>query len=1091
MRRLPGQVAVGCARALHWLVTLAITLALLAGAGVAALAWRLSQGPLDLPWLATRLEAAANANAGPTRLTVGSAALTWEGFRLGADRPLGLRLDNVSVGDQTGRQRLDIPRAEVSLSLRALLRGAIQPRAVEMDGPRLTLLRAPDGALSLDLGSLTEASDNGPAASGEPTPDDQTPDDQTPGYQTGDSQTPIRSLLAELAQPATGDRDHNRNTLSSQLRLLRIRDAQVVVVDRRLGVTWRAPKADIDFARKPQGGVDGSADLSLALGDQQARLTVAATLAAGATETHLRARLTAVSPAGLARAAPRLAALEAVNAPVSGEADLDLDADLKVLAARLTARAGAGEVRIGRSSVPIVAAALAVSGTRDAVTLQILEATLHGHAGGPQTRIQARGTARLGSGRADAALSLDLDQADFADLPLLWPADIGTNARAWIVENIPGGTASNGHFELALSAPEDLSSVALTGATGTLNAEGLQVWWLRPIPPIENGVAQLRMLDPDTLEIVVASGRQRRSLKADNGAGGLQIRAGRVRITGVAQHDQFAAIDADIAGSVPDTIALLREPRLALLDRHPIDLRNPAGQVTVKLTIGFPLERKLRMDDVAIHAQSHLEGVHLGGIVAGRDLDQGVLDLDATTDGLKINGRALLASIAAQLDVAMDFRAGPPTQVLESVTVSGQPDAGQLAAAGLDATSVASGPMALQATLTERRGGQGELGVTADLAATALTVAPLEWRKPRDAPAKASLRVTLDHDRLTGIDGIRLDGQDVAVRGSADARDGKVTLLRLDRMELGRTVAHGTLKLPSPASGGPIVADIGGATIDLAPRLRRRATPRQPSRAGEEAPPGPPWTVQARFDRALLANDQVLNGVALSADNDGSGFRRLHLEGQTGSRSPFLVQITPEQGGRRLTASTGDVGTLLRGLDVVSAMQGGRLTAQASYDDKQPGRPLSGSAEIEDFRISGAPPLAKLLQAMTLYGLVEVVQGPGLGFSTLTAPFRLTDDALELADARAFSSSLGLTAKGRIDFAAQRIDMQGTIVPAYFFNSLLGKIPLVGRLFSPERGGGVFAASYTLSGPLENPDVSVNPLAALTPGFLRGLFHIF
>ena len=60
----------------------------------------------------------------------------------------------------------------------------------------------------------------------------------------------------------------------------------------------------------------------------------------------------------------------------------------------------------------------------------------------------------------------------------------------------------------------------------------------------------------------------------------------------------------------------------------------------------------------------------------------------------------------------------------------------------------------------------------------------------------------------------------------------------------------------------------------------------------------------------------------------------------------------------------------------------------------------------------------------------------------MIAPFRLTDDALDLADARAFSSSLGLTAKGRIDRTAEQIDVQGTIVPAYFFNSLLGNIPL-------------------------------------------------
>jgi hypothetical protein len=192
-----------------------------------------------------------------------------------------------------------------------------------------------------------------------------------------------------------------------------------------------------------------------------------------------------------------------------------------------------------------------------------------------------------------------------------------------------------------------------------------------------------------------------------------------------------------------------------------------------------------------------------------------------------------------------------------------------------------------------------------------------------------------------------------------------------------------------------------------------------------------------------------------------------------------------------VTASADDAGELLRGLDYLRSMQGGKLSVQAQYDDVQPGRPLAGTADIENFRVRDAPALGRLLQAMTLYGLVEMVQGPGLGFTRLIAPFRLTDDALELTDARAFSSSLGLTAKGRANLDVQRLDMQGTIVPAYFFNSLLGNVPLVGRLFSPERGGGLFAASYTVRGPIEDPQVSVNPLTALTPGFLRGLFGIF
>jgi hypothetical protein len=169
-------------------------------------------------------------------------------------------------------------------------------------------------------------------------------------------------------------------------------------------------------------------------------------------------------------------------------------------------------------------------------------------------------------------------------------------------------------------------------------------------------------------------------------------------------------------------------------------------------------------------------------------------------------------------------------------------------------------------------------------------------------------------------------------------------------------------------------------------------------------------------------------------------------------------------------------------------MDGGRLTINGAFDDGAAGQPLSGTAEIEDFRIRDVPAMARVLQAMTLYGLVDLVGGPGLGFSHMIAPFRLTGSVLELNDARAFSSSLGLTAKGRIDLSADRADVDGTVVPAYFFNSLLGKVPLIGKLFSPETGGGLFAANYSVRGKLSDPSVSVNPLSALTPGILRGLF---
>jgi hypothetical protein len=249
--------------------------------------------------------------------------------------------------------------------------------------------------------------------------------------------------------------------------------------------------------------------------------------------------------------------------------------------------------------------------------------------------------------------------------------------------------------------------------------------------------------------------------------------------------------------------------------------------------------------------------------------------------------------------------------------------------------------------------------------------------------------------------------------------------------------------------------------------------------------------VNARFDRVLLGAEYAVHAVVAHAENDGRRTLKASATATTAAGAAVQVTISPQPGGRQLTVSSGDAGGLLRGLDVLEDMDGGRLTLNAHFDDTRPEHPLRGTAEISDFRIREAPALAKLLQGVTLYGLVDSLHGPGLGFARLVVPFRLADDQLEVTDARAFNNSLGLTMKGSIDLARRTADAEGTIVPAYFFNSLLGEIPLVGQFLSPERGGGLFAASYTVRGSLDDPAVRINPLATLTPGILRGLFGMF
>ena len=122
---------------------------------------------------------------------------------------------------------------------------------------------------------------------------------------------------------------------------------------------------------------------------------------------------------------------------------------------------------------------------------------------------------------------------------------------------------------------------------------------------------------------------------------------------------------------------------------------------------------------------------------------------------------------------------------------------------------------------------------------------------------------------------------------------------------------------------------------------------------------------------------------------------------------------------------------------------------------------------------------------------MEVLQGPWLGLHPTGRTVPLTDSALELTDARAFSQSLGLTAKATASIPPRRSTCRDDRAGIFLLNTLLGKSRWWASCSARSAVAGCSRQSYAPRGPLADPNVSVNPLAALTPGFLRGLFGLF
>jgi hypothetical protein len=1031
-------------RAAHLLLGLCLVLLL----GLAVLGWRLAQGPIPLDVIARAIERSLNTPDAEAQLAIGHVAIAWSGWHAEGATPLEIQLSGVRMVGRDGAVRAELPDASASLSVPWLLRGSLAASRLELRGPVLRLRRDEAGGFSLQLG----------------------PPGAPPEAATDDGGQDLRERLAAMMRPPGED------TPLDALHTLSVTGARVVVEDAQLGAVWAMDDVALDLRRRAQGGIAGRITATMQVGEARMRVHGTAVATGQPAEVEFRFGLPEISTRQLAATLPGLEPLGMLDAPVTGEVHGRASTDGAVWELGVTARSGAGRLDLARfGTVPIAGGELAVQMQPRGAVLRQVRLRL---AGPEAPTLTASGSVARNDAGWTMQARLGLDALPASGLGAWWPEGVAPGARAWVVENVTAGTARDGAWEIAAEAPADLSDIRVTAMQGAVEVADATVHWLRPIPPAE-GLHGRVLFGLDAVTAEAAGGRQSGT--------GLALREGTVRILLTPWDQERAEIALSLAGPAADGLALLKHPRLKLFEQRPLPVQSARGTLEGRLTLAFPLLKDLEVEQIRIGAQGRLRDLRVPDVALGQALERGQFEVTVDTDGLRATGTGTIGPVsAARLGLQADFRRGPASQVVLRATLQGRATGAQLAALGVGDEAVLTGPVGMDLRYQQARSGAARIEARGDLREARMMLEPFGWTKPPGQNAGAELVLRLNRDVLEAIESFRAEAPSLLLRGSAQfgprARLQRVAITE-GRLEASRFTAEAR---PPARADAPWTIALRGAALDL-----RRQFGADRAQDAPADGTGPSFDVQARFDRVLLGERREIAAVEAQVQVDAHGVLRAgRVAGRAGPRGPFEATLQPQGPGRALRLTAQDAGALLAAFDVLRHIEGGRLTVSGTYASNAPGAPLSGSAEMDEFVLHNAPAFGKLLQAMTLFGLVEALSGPGLNFIKLVAPFTLTPDALQLADARAFSASLGLTARGTLDRRRERVAMDGTIVPAYILNSLLGHIPLLGRIFSPEVGGGLFAATFRLRGPLADPDVSVNPLAALTPGFLRGLFDI-
>lgn len=1065
--------------------------------------WRLSQGPVSLDYFTPALERTLAVRTSPLAVRVDKTILIWGGWRRIAD----LRMRNVRLLGPGEKLVALIPYVSVGISLDALLQRRFALSWIEVHGLAARVERFADGRFAFALPTDDAGKNTGDPALGDAT-----------------------DAIVQLARPQEGPvRD---------LRRIAVVDARLRYIDRKRGMQWNFPQASVS-ANLQAAAVEAELAFDLETEGQRTRFFGTALYDRKSRRTDGRIHFQGVRPNLLARAVPELAAISALDEPVSGTAGFQFAPDMALRALRLDLRSSVGDVALDMSyphigatveatavlrglrvsalarSTPALASLAGVNlpvdgriagrfdvdgrlhptqvdltagaGRVDArgviadpvpvrggrlrarfapelASVEIAEAWLDVG----QARLSATAKARRIGNEYRVRGALVLKDLGVGDVGRYWPLGVAENAKRWVRENISAGTVRTANMDVVLNVPVSAPSDAVVESVdGGFSYEGLNTRYWPSLPPL-SGVGGTAKFDRKSLRFLVTDGHVR----------DVAIEQGVLDVKGLDEGKPRASIDMGLKGAARTVMQVLEQSPLNDAKPSGISAEAVSGDAVIRTQIGFPIDETFGGETVDVRVTATVRNVGMKPAPYGLAVEGGEIKIEADRHKFALTGRIRLGHLPVSVDWAEQLGTGVASRRIE---LWGRvPDLGEIGL-GLPKLDFVAGPADARVVVESTSDEASQVRVDVDFAAAELSVPYLRWRKKRDQPGSATLRVHVGDPDGFRIDTFRVEAAGTQLEGAAAPTTNGTWRIRVDRFQRPESRLSGTVDLRSDRS---VVANLHGDGFDLAPFFA--TTSRDLSETRPSGEPPRQVKINAALDAVSWGKTRILRQVKLSVLQGADGIEGLLLEGRTRGRGRLGVKYLPGPEGFRLAAESSDFGALLTGILPRGRIVGGSLVVrgQAASADGA----VRGAFVAKDFNVREAPTLARLLQAASLTRIADAFSKKGLKFEEFEGAFDYANGRLTLTRSRAFGSSMGITLRGDIDGPEDRVALGGTLVPAYTFKRVIGGVPRVGRVMTRGKDGDLFAATYNVAGPLDKPAVSVNPLSALAPGFLRNLF---
>lgn len=985
--------------------------------------------PRSVPWLKAEVEQSISEALAPQRLETAQAVLgmDWTPYP-----HLTVQVHDAVLKDEAGRAIARFPWLETEFSLTRLLFGEFVMRHLVLQDAVIVVRIMEDGRYALGFREFDPTRD--------PPEEEET------------------ASAAEETAPMTLSRLPVRGVDVRRARLIMVNAAGV-------------EKFDVPQLQFRRSAKEASLKLLLGKAPDPSRLAMLWQQESPGSEAHLAVDLYQFPVGPVVKALPQLTSLQGLSLSLNGQATLRIpqSGPPQIVEAQLESGQGTYENLIIFPE-PLMIRSFKVGLQEENGALHIRQCSLKTD----ESDINLSGKLQVNS----SGISGDLE-GRVLNLPLdrighFWPRMLAPMTRDWVTANISGGMATEASARLRFT-PEDLAAPTLPDAAveAVIYTKDASIRYLDHLPPV-TGVDGTIRITGETLTGTLTSGHS---------FTGTRLSEAKVSIPDFNDFTTPLQVSAKLVTNGADIATLLDEKHLNLARDLKLDATTLKGTAEGTLDMGliiYPEEAGPVQDMSSIvnyRIDARLNGVGQKNLMGKWDVENLSGKFAANNASLTLEGTGRLQGVQGALGVAV---AHEPF----SATYRWRADmpAGRMPAFGVSLPEGITGVAALDATVTETPAGE-TTEARLNLARTDLLIHELGYRKPSGTPARLSLKhSSYPKDRQPVRFDYTSESEELQGEAVLDA-EGALQSLTLPEARLNGNNLRVTWQ---QTPDGLRQLSFQGKSLNLGPVLE--ASDAQPE-AGEDD-----WMNNLALTLDV-AHVSLGEGRDLKDLKGGMTCRTDHcqtasISARTSQGKLLTYKIGQKEGRRHLRIESEDAGEILRVLRIARHVRNGTLNVSGEFDDGHRGRPLNGTVIMKEFALEDAPALTKLLSLLSLTGAADTVSGKGIRFTKLSGDIRYMGDDLIIKKASAYGPALGVTLEGEIANHGDLLALTGTLVPSYTANSLLGNIPLIGNVFVGKEGEGVFAARFSVKGPTDNPEVGVNPLSLLTPGFLRNLFEV-